>query len=99
LGIGIPSHYAHSFSLGGVISYDILANQSQLTGSSPSAIPSHIGVSFKPLLFQPSFLFAIGSPISAVLIMRGQCPKTYKIPSTTRFYNIFNLYDPLVFLD
>ncbi len=84
-------------SLGGIISYDILANQpSLLTRRSKTTRPSHHNVTFPKLNFTPSYLFAVGSPIAAVLIMRGQEFSSYCIPKSTRFFNIFHLYDPMV---
>ena len=79
------------------IAYDILANQKH--DKSPSRLnsrPSHFGIEYPTLNFQPSALFAVGSPIAAVLIFRGQYLETYCIPKEIQFFNIFNLYDPLV---
>jgi hypothetical protein len=86
--------YAHS--LGGIISYDILANQSRSTRKK-KARPAHHNVDYPELKFQPEYLFAIGSPIAAVLVMRGQNFDDYKIMSGTRFFNIFHLYDPVAY--
>ena len=88
-------------SLGGIISYDILANQPESIHSKSSSSrksrsrPSHHGIVYPKLDFTPAFLFAIGSPIAAVLIMRGQDYSNYCVPPTTRFFNIFHLYDPM----
>jgi hypothetical protein len=85
--------YAHS--LGGIISYDILANQSRTRRN--TSRPAHHNVIYPSLKFQPEYLFAIGSPIAAVLVMRGQNFDDYKIMPGTRYFNIFHLYDPIAY--
>ena len=73
-----------------------MANQSQKTRKGRSR-PAHHGVIYPGLKFKPNYLFAIGSPIAAVLVMRGQNFSDYSLPSETRFFNIFHLYDPMAY--
>ncbi|KAI8906747.1 DDHD domain-containing protein, partial [Gorgonomyces haynaldii] len=86
-------------SLGGVISYDILANQ----GSEQVQIPefpqstTHFPLVYPKLDFVPDLFFVLGSPIAAVMVMRGQDVKQYRLPKEIRFFNIFSLYDPLAY--
>ncbi|KAI8804425.1 hypothetical protein BJ742DRAFT_825172, partial [Cladochytrium replicatum] len=85
-------------SLGGIIAYDIIANQPRPFTEQPDSFISAkaiTGVDYPILDFQPSFLFTLGSPFSAVLVMRGQDYNTYKLPSNCRYHNIFNVFDPL----
>lgn len=101
--IGIFGH-----SLGGIISYDILANHrdthlsKKTTRKSMRPSPSH-EIIYRPLSFRPTLLFTAGSPISAgntlsnppVIVMRGLDIQTYTLPNWVSFFNIFHLYDPL----
>ncbi|KAJ3191223.1 hypothetical protein HK101_007971 [Irineochytrium annulatum] len=87
-------------SLGGIILYDLLANQTSAQSSSAShrsvpQVQTHYEIAYPSLNFTPDFLFTLGSPLSAVLVMRGQDPTTYKpdIP----YHNLFHLYDPLAY--
>jgi len=88
--IGIFAH-----SLGGIITYDILHHQPEKLGGAP---PKHSSprdeIKYPPLEFQPDFLFNLGSPVSAVIVMRGLKIEEYQIPSFCTFFNIFHLYDP-----
>ncbi|TPX60375.1 hypothetical protein PhCBS80983_g01796 [Powellomyces hirtus] len=90
-------------SLGGVICYDLLSNMHPAKppcGSAPeskSAAPSqpHFVISYPQLDFRPNALFCLGSPIGAVLVMRGQSLAVYRPPKDILFHNVFHLYDPL----
>ncbi|KAJ3012209.1 hypothetical protein HKX48_006398 [Thoreauomyces humboldtii] len=93
-------------SLGGVICYDLLAN---LDPSRPPRGPSdrtpvsaepprpHFEISYPQLAFRPGALFTLGSPVGAVLIMRGQSLTKYRPPRDILFHNLFHLYDPLCY--
>lgn len=95
--------FAHS--LGGVIAYDLLANQP--LEKSPSIKPlspkeshhgkSHSAIEYPELCFRPDILFTMGSPIGAVLVQRNQRIHDYQLPEPTKFFNIFNLHDPIAY--
>ncbi|KAI3660473.1 hypothetical protein MP638_004302 [Amoeboaphelidium occidentale] len=90
-------------SLGGVIALDILSHQQWMDhddrSKSVELPPSDLmpGYTFKRLEFTPTDLFAIGSPIGSVYVMRGQDPHTYRIPSCIRMHNIFHPFDPIAY--
>lgn len=97
--IGIFAH-----SLGGIISYDILVNQRDNLPTQDSDKYSngfetpkdpHSDINYPVLDFKPNFLFTLGSPVSAVIVMRGLSMESYTLPKYCRFMNIFHLYDPL----
>lgn len=91
-------------SLGGVICYDILCNQPYsvpenykegmkmkdgkkdrgrgLMHIQPSEMPK--------LMFKPEALVAIGSPIAAVMVQRGQIYDQYHLPHSIPLYNVFH---------
>ncbi|TPX41334.1 hypothetical protein SeLEV6574_g06146, partial [Synchytrium endobioticum] len=78
-------------SLGGIISFDILSHQPHRTQ------PKTLDLDFPTLNFTPDYLFLIGSPISAVLVQRGDSFGDYPLPPQTVFENIFHLNDPLAY--
>ncbi|KAJ1554057.1 hypothetical protein HK405_006132, partial [Cladochytrium tenue] len=123
-------------SLGGIICYDILANQvgnpvfadpasAAATVASDAAAPplsppptpdevfpnhtrvrsalrvphdkTHFEIEYPTLRFRPDILFSMGSPISGVLVFRGQSPSTYSLPAGIKYYNIFHFFDPLAY--
>ncbi|KAJ3140469.1 hypothetical protein HK100_009377 [Physocladia obscura] len=117
-------------SLGGVICYDLLANQdiavemenddnngiesddSESNKQNPDAqkngpaskheekkkrCRTHFEISYPKLDFTPDILVTIGTQIGAVMIMRGQSPQEYPLPSTMIHRNIFHLYDPVAY--
>ncbi|KAJ3111636.1 hypothetical protein HDU96_005495 [Phlyctochytrium bullatum] len=88
-------------SLGGIIMYDILANLHHAEEDPPGrTVPqekTHYAISYPKLNFRPKFLFTLGSPLSAVLVMRGQSPTTYRMPDDIIYQNLFHLYDPLAY--
>jgi hypothetical protein len=93
---GIVSFVTHS--LGSIITYDLLANQERAKDSSLPPYPNrstHFEIVYPKLKVIPKFQFSLGSPLGAVLVMRGQSFAEYQLPAT-RFYNLFNLYDPFV---
>ncbi|KAI7890377.1 DDHD domain-containing protein [Mucor mucedo] len=81
-----------AYSLGGIITWDILSNQLQKT-----KIHSKLDLVFPPLLFKPDFFFTLGSPLSAFLTVRDQDPKLYHPHPSIVFENIFHPYDPLAY--
>lgn len=95
-------------SLGGIITYDLLSNQVKAVSldGSPISYPNtdpdarnnatHYPIIYPKLDFEPCHLFALGSPVGAVLIMRGQTFPYYSPQTKTEFHNIFHLYDPMV---
>ncbi|KAJ3163180.1 hypothetical protein HDU86_002349 [Geranomyces michiganensis] len=90
-------------SLGGVILYDLLANirpaqaknQTARDGEPPPQ--PHFEISYPQLSFRPSALFTLGSPVGAVIVMRGQSLSTYRPPRDILFHNLFNILDPLCY--
>ncbi|RKO90389.1 DDHD domain-containing protein [Blyttiomyces helicus] len=87
-------------SLGGVIMYDLLANQGEKkvqAGSPGGRRTTHFEIDYPKLDFVPDHLFALGSPIGAVLVIRGQSFAEYRVAEKTRFHNIFHLFDPLAY--
>lgn len=96
---GTISIFGHS--LGGVICYDLLSNQEQALAETPGRhfpqVDTHYPIHYPTLAFTPKHFFALGSPIGAVLIMRGQSLKDYGPPDTIRFFNVFSLYDPIAY--
>ena len=78
------------FSLGGIITYDLLANQG------PTQFCDKLHVFPPKITFKPDALFLFGCPIGAVLVMRGQCPRTYNLEEDCRLFNVFHVFDPLV---
>jgi hypothetical protein len=97
---GKVSIVAHS--LGSIICYDILAHQNDVAEDlSDPPFPqtqTHFPIVYPKLDFLPDFLFGLGSPLAAVLVMRGQSFESYRVPSKVKYFNIFNLYDPMVIL-
>ena len=94
---GSVSFYTHS--LGSIIVYDLLANQHNAGLCQDPVYPAtqtHYEIKYPKLDIIPRYQFSLGSPIAAVLIMRGQSFKDYQLPST-RFFNIFNLFDPIAY--
>jgi len=82
-------------SLGGIIAYDILSHQR--FGGIPATIPEKSSIVYPSLNFKPKHLFCVGSPIAAVMIMRGQQAAKYKLPERIAFHNVFHPYDPIAY--
>lgn len=76
-------------SLGAIILYDILSHQDD-------GFQEELGVRYADLHFRPRRLFSLGSPVGAVLVMRGQTLEKRVLTGNARFYNIYHPYDPLV---
>lgn len=47
-------------------------------------------VTYPLLAFKPQHLFVAGSPVAAVMVMRGMEVKDYQLPSGIRFHNVFH---------
>jgi hypothetical protein len=78
-------------SLGGVIGYDLLVQPSPPESSDDQLYQMAFPALERPKLnFEPSFLFTLGCPVAAVMIMRGLRHEHYKLPESIRFKNIFN---------
>lgn len=84
-------------SLGGIITWDILSNQahSNLSQEDIKKV-SRLDLTFPKLNFKPDYLFTLGSPLSAFLIVRNQDPNLYHPDPSIQFENIFHPFDPLV---
>ncbi|XP_067135857.1 phospholipase DDHD2 [Centruroides vittatus] len=56
-------------------------------------------VNFPKLKFEPSIFFALGSPISMFLTVRGleKIGEDYRLPTCPFFYNIFHPFDPVAY--
>ncbi|KAI8374211.1 uncharacterized protein BYT42DRAFT_395095 [Radiomyces spectabilis] len=85
------------YSLGGVITWDILSHQRQPSGPDEEAAYSRLDVNFGKLDFKPDFFFGLGSPISAVLTFRNQSPKYYHPDFDIVMENLFHPFDPLAY--
>jgi hypothetical protein len=99
-------------SLGSLILFDILANQSNLStsandcGSSaassvllPSSTTGQPLVRYPMLNFKPSCFFALGSPIAMFLTIRGvkNIGHDFRLPTCRKMYNIFHPFDPVAY--
>ncbi|KAL9560304.1 hypothetical protein MBANPS3_000031 [Mucor bainieri] len=87
-----------AYSLGGIITWDILSNQAR-PDTSKKAIQQHskLDLDFPALHFKPDYLFNLGSPLSAFLTVRNQDPKVYHPDPSIVFENIFHPFDPLAY--
>ncbi|KAI8641051.1 DDHD domain-containing protein [Parasitella parasitica] len=87
-----------AYSLGGVITWDILSNQprSDITKKETQR-HSKLEFDFPTLDFKPDYLFNLGSPLSAFLTVRNQDPRVYHPDPSIIFENIFHPYDPLAY--
>ncbi|KAI9470818.1 MAG: hypothetical protein EXX96DRAFT_653894 [Benjaminiella poitrasii] len=84
------------YSLGGIIVWDILSHQRELQTDIERDMSSKLNtIQFSKLDFKPHYFFGLGSPISAVLVFRGQDPKYYHPEHDIQFENIFHPFDPL----
>ncbi|KAI7905343.1 DDHD domain-containing protein [Cokeromyces recurvatus] len=84
-----------AYSLGGIITWDILANNYGVTPK--NEINSKLDFLFPTLNFKPDFFFTLGSPLSAFLTVRNQDPKVYRPDASILFENIFHPFDPLAY--
>ncbi|ORX95672.1 hypothetical protein K493DRAFT_351358 [Basidiobolus meristosporus CBS 931.73] len=82
------------YSLGGVCCYDILCAQEDLDNRQGR---EKIDIKAPKLKFKPHFLFTMGSPIAAVMVMRNQTYDHYRIPEDIIHHNIYHPFDPMAY--
>ncbi|KAF7729036.1 hypothetical protein EC973_005067 [Apophysomyces ossiformis] len=85
------------YSLGGLITWDILSNQHQPTSAEEVAQRQKLEFQCPKLDFQPDYFFGIGSPLGALLTVRNQNPQYYHPHPGVIFENIFHPFDPLAY--
>ncbi|KAI8065293.1 DDHD domain-containing protein [Gongronella butleri] len=85
------------YSLGGVITYDLLSHQRPISTDDEKAHYARLDVKFSSLTFTPDYFFALGSPIGAVLTFRNQSPVHYHPDSSINFENVYHPFDPLAY--
>ncbi|CAO3598789.1 unnamed protein product [Absidia cylindrospora] len=85
------------YSLGGLITWDILAHQRSMDSLEEQAQLDKMGLDVPQLHFKPQFLFGVGCPLGAFLNIRNQNPKLYHPDSSTIFENIYHPCDPLAY--
>ncbi|KAG0169641.1 hypothetical protein DFQ28_009016 [Apophysomyces sp. BC1034] len=85
------------YSLGGLITWDILSNQRQPTTPEEAAAMRKLEFQCPKLDFKPDYFFGIGSPLGALLTVRNQDPKHYHPHPDVIFENIFHPFDPLAY--
>ncbi|KAI9249555.1 DDHD domain-containing protein [Sporodiniella umbellata] len=83
------------YSLGGVITWDILSHQRSLVNEKEKEMYQKVDFGCPKLLFKPDYFFGLGSPISAVLTIRSQDPRWYHPEHSIQFENIYHPFDPL----
>lgn len=93
---GLATTFTNMCRLGGIITYDILSHQRELTTPEEQAEARKVGLNFSKFDFKPDFFFGFGSPLGAVLTIRNQSPKLYHPDHDIIFENIFHPFDPLV---
>ncbi|KAI9280642.1 DDHD domain-containing protein [Sporodiniella umbellata] len=88
--------FQNFLNLGGIIAWDILSHQAH-SGLSLAERQkrSKLLIDFPTLDFKPDYLFNLGSPLSAFLIIRNQDPKQYHPDPSIHFENIVHPLDPL----
>ncbi|KAI9480995.1 MAG: DDHD domain-containing protein [Benjaminiella poitrasii] len=85
-----------AYSLGGIITWDILANQPR-PDLPATTTHSKLDFDFPLLHFKPDYFFGLGCPLSAFLTVRNQDPKLYRPDPSIIFENIFHPFDPLAY--
>ncbi|KAI8336085.1 DDHD domain-containing protein [Chlamydoabsidia padenii] len=85
------------YSLGGLITWDILAHQRPVLTVEEQAQLNKLNLNVPRLDFKPQFLFGVGCPLGGFLNIRNQDPKLYHPDSSTIFENIYHPYDPLAY--
>lgn len=68
------------------------SNPSEILNENP--FMTHWSFEYPILKFKPDFLMLIGSPLGAVLVMRGQNPSTYRPDNDILVHNVFHTHDP-----
>ncbi|KAG2184647.1 hypothetical protein INT43_000560 [Umbelopsis isabellina] len=87
----------YGYSLGGIITWDILSHQREPANDTERAEYAKLDVIYPKLDFKPDFFFGLGSPVGAILIFRNQSPKHYRPDDSIVFENIFHPFDPLAY--
>ncbi|KAI9299951.1 DDHD domain-containing protein [Cunninghamella echinulata] len=85
------------YSLGGLITWDILSHQRPLNTLEEINQRDKLGINVPQLDFKPQFLFGVGCPLGAFLNIRNQDPKLYHPDESTIFENIYHPCDPLAY--
>ncbi|CDS02858.1 hypothetical protein LRAMOSA00261 [Lichtheimia ramosa] len=85
------------YSLGGLISWDMLAHQRTVIDPVELEHQSRFDVKVPRLDFMPDYLFGMGCPVAGLLVARNQDPRHYHPDDSVVFENIYHPYDPLAF--
>ncbi|KAI9252925.1 DDHD domain-containing protein [Phascolomyces articulosus] len=85
------------YSLGGLITWDILSHQRQDLTTQEMEQLTKFDVKVPKLDFKPDYLFGMGCPLAGLLIARNQDPRYYHPDYSTVFENIYHPMDPLAF--
>ncbi|XP_004922247.3 uncharacterized protein LOC101741044 isoform X2 [Bombyx mori] len=100
-GVSLGGH-----SLGSVILYDLLCHQTAKVSRSTekvfvvgSAGTGQSSVKYPNLDFEPTALYALGSPIAIFECIRGveSLGLDFALPTCRKFFNIFHPYDPIAY--
>lgn len=72
-----------------------------VTSQYPTSLQKNIysPIKYPRLVFSPACFFALGSPISMFLTIRGfnSISEDYRLPTCQSFFNVFHPYDPVAF--
>ncbi|KAI7879794.1 hypothetical protein K492DRAFT_195655 [Lichtheimia hyalospora FSU 10163] len=85
------------YSLGGLISWDMLSHQRVLSDPVEIEHQNRFDVQVPRLDFMPDYLFGMGCPVAGLLVARNQDPRHYHPDDSVVFENIYHPYDPLAF--
>ncbi|ORX47417.1 hypothetical protein DM01DRAFT_1410182 [Hesseltinella vesiculosa] len=85
------------YSLGGLVSWDILSHQRPLHTKEERAQVEKLNLNMPRLAFEPQFLFGVGCPLGALLNIRNQDPRLYHPDSSVTFQNLYHPCDPLAY--
>ncbi|KAI8146288.1 DDHD domain-containing protein [Fennellomyces sp. T-0311] len=85
------------YSLGGIITYDILSHQRQPSTVQEENEYQKVDVKYSKLDFTPDYFFGFGSPLAAMLTIRNQTPLLYHPHEDIIFENVFHPFDPLAY--
>ncbi|XP_044740979.1 phospholipase DDHD2 [Chrysoperla carnea] len=92
-GVSLAGH-----SLGTLIIFDILSNQTngESNNNTKVQLPE---LNYPRLNFEPLAFFALGSPISMFITIRGidTLGVDFKFPTCQKFFHIFHPYDPVAY--
>eukprot|EP00095_Tigriopus_kingsejongensis_P008264 snap_masked-scaffold240_size241964-processed-gene-1.2 protein:Tk08264 transcript:snap_masked-scaffold240_size241964-processed-gene-1.2-mRNA-1 annotation:"sec23-interacting protein" len=89
----------HDTTLTGLEAFQQSSVTSEVKYSIGPAGTGQPSVHYPRLCFQPSAFYALGSPISMFLAVRGMgtLGSNFKLPTCPRFFNIFHPYDPVAY--